>query len=601
MKEIKLFNRCIVTDENLSAEKIKEIIELAFKRGYLISPKCYNLRVLAFLKSLPEDLNSTFYKTWTDITKRTRFELFIEQIVHYLSTYGTDFKGIPFVQNDKEREETIFSNYKVILPITKEEIGNKIQTMFDSGIALKEETINNCIDLIKELKISLNYDTIKNREVLMHVYEELDILPSDYEEMVRFLIFLFTKKTLLIKSEALINEIKFISQKRNISVESKIKDFGTEKLSSVFYRYKPIFLAMKKGNEKIINELRRLAVKNHKPKRFSFWTKVLSQTPINLKACEENLESLNTFKLVGLIQAASVREKETGILPVIIRNNKIYIKKHDFKKTNYSDLLNTVLYPELIKRLSKKACKVKLHDVIKLALPSSEKTFIGNIPFGSYVDTNKNCIIGVNWKGVDGARDIDLSMLDKNNFGKIGWNAHYSYRDKPDNIKVIYSGDITYAEPEATELLYCKNSNAPDSLIKVNLFGSPYFESNSYKFTFFFANGVNDYEVEYNKMVNESDIIFSTEMFLSCNSREKICGIFVNSKFFFVDITSASNAMISNNTEYITDHIKHFELTSDCFINLSEILQKAGFEIVTEDPDIDLSVLDKSLLIDLLS
>ena len=55
----------------------------------------------------------------------------------------------------------------MINPITKEEIQTKIQNMFNSGIALKQETIEMCLELENELSLKLNYLSIKNKEVLM--------------------------------------------------------------------------------------------------------------------------------------------------------------------------------------------------------------------------------------------------------------------------------------------------------------------------------------------------------------------------------------------------------------------------------------------------
>ena len=35
--------------------------------------------------------NSTFYKTWNDVTSKSRLHLLVDQLVHYMTTYGTDF------------------------------------------------------------------------------------------------------------------------------------------------------------------------------------------------------------------------------------------------------------------------------------------------------------------------------------------------------------------------------------------------------------------------------------------------------------------------------------------------------------------------------
>ena len=60
-------------------------------------------------------------------------------------------------------------------------------------------------------------------------------------------------------------------------------------------------------------------------------------------------------------------------------------------------------------------------------------------------------VIWINRKGEDWANDLDLSFLDIN-LKKIWRNSDYNNKEKT----VIYSWDMTLANPEATELLYFK-------------------------------------------------------------------------------------------------------------------------------------------------
>jgi hypothetical protein len=128
--------------------------------------------------------------------------------------------------------------------------------------------------------------------------------------------------------------------------------------------------------------------------------------------------------------------------------------------------------------------KVKLPDNINFMVPKSEKSFIGNLPIGSYIPlTDKNAIIGINWKQADGARDLDLSYVDIDD-KKTGWNSDYTN----DGNTIIYSGDMTLANPEATELLYAKEGKFLPGIVKVNLYNG----NDNSKFKFFVAT--EDYE-----------------------------------------------------------------------------------------------------------
>jgi hypothetical protein len=150
---------------------------------------------------------------------------------------------------------------------------------------------------------------------------------------------------------------------------------------------------------------------------------------------------------------------------------------------------------------------------------------------------------------------------------------------------------MTYANPEATELLYCKEA-MPDSIIMVNLYSG----NDDSKFTLFFA-AIENYEVKHNSMVDPNDVIFSTQLSIS---GEQICGMFINGNFVFMNLNSGKKK-VSYSNPHTKKLIEHMSSTTDCYLNLQSVLRDAGFTIVDENPDLDLSTLDKSNLIKLLS
>jgi hypothetical protein len=588
MKEIILFGKALEAESMMlsASNSIPFVYEgisiIAIKKGYIVHPNCNFKRVIDYLDTLPNDYSSTFYQSWDKVISKNRNELLHDQVLHYMSTYGTNFQGIPYVPNESS-EVINFKDAKILLPISIEEVGKKIQAMFNSGIALKGETIVMCLELIEELKIDINYDSVKNKEVMMFIHKLLGTLPSSAEEMVRFLVYLHIDKTLLIKDKQTIQQIK----RKSLPISGVIETFGIEKLASVFHRYKPLFLAMKKGNEVVINKLRRLADKHHQPKQFGFWSQILSDVSLFPKI-EEQLVNLNNFKLISLLNTILMRKEESGILASIIRNGKYYVTERNFNNRNYYTMVYSILYDELITRLKKKACKVKLDSNISLTLPTSEKSFVGHLPIGSNVALDQDAIVGVNWKGVNGAQDIDLSLIDISG-NKFGWNSHYYNSEQT----VVYSGDMTSANPEATELLYAKQS-MPDGIVFVNMFRG----NEESKFTLFFAEEFCD-GVETNHMVDPNNIVFSTEIAFPKNEKQLICGMFVEKKFFFMNIQTSGRA-VSGANEHQKKYLEHMKKNVNSFLELKDVLEDAGFKIVKNNPDLDLSVPDKSALIELL-
>jgi hypothetical protein len=583
MKEIKLFGKAL----NVKTLSPATVNALACSKGMIVHPDCCNDRVYAYLHDIPNRYNSTFYQSVADVVERDRLYLLIDQLMHYASTYGTQYQGAVYVPNDNWSEDEMhpidFSDCKVIQPITPEEIAEKVREMLYSGIALKLETIEDIFSLVDEFSIELDINSVKNIEAKMFLYKRLGLLPSSPEEMVRYLVFLHTGQTLVIK-----NMESFRSMISNPTpIEDIVNQFGAEKLASVFFRYKPLFLAMKSPmNAKIINKLRRLANKHHKPFQAGYWETLL-QKPVEAIEFMQRLTDLSNIKKVRLIKAIDEKASDMTHKMYIIRNGKTYTKSTLPSARDYS-MPKAFLKDSLVESLKSKACKIKLPKEIRLAIPSSEKTFVGNIPFGSYINVaGKNSIFGIVWRGEHGAQDLDLSYLDYNG-QKIGWNSYY-YSGEQD---IVYSGDMTSANPEACEYMFCKNGLV-DGIIKVNAYHA---RENS-MFNFFVGKTDADFTVERGHTPTENIIKFKAEMKIT---GETTLGFYADDKIYFSDLNSG-DGRVSRFNSHMQNSIKYFVDTRNTFLYWDEILTLAGFTITDEDYDIDLSSGDIAQMIALLS
>lgn len=581
MKTIKLFNKAFVTKNMLP---FNEVNNMAMSIGYVIHPDVCNEEVYEWLKTQDVNYNSTFYKNWDDVTSKTSFELLIDQLLHYASTYGTNFEGETYLP-EGEIVLPPMKDYTLISPITNEEVITRCENMLFSGIALKQVTIEDILSLLEDLNYNIDIDKVKNKEAKMFLYEKTGKLPIDPIEMVRYLVYLATAKTLLIKDRETIFQIK---HRPNFNLAYFVEKFGYEKLSSVFYRFKPLFLAFRNSeeNKECVNKLRRLAVKNHVPSKNGFFETILSEKK-EISEILLHLDSLNNYKKIKLLQSINVRKKQLSNRAFVVRNQKIFIKEGvAMYDAEYLDLIYAILYKSLCESLSIKACKIKLKKGVNITLPTSEKSFIGNYPLGSSFDfSDSDNIVGIYWREEDGANDLDLSLFDMDGV-KYGWNSFYTNQ----NGSVIYSGDMTQANPEATELYYTKNGFKP-SIVIVNLYRG---ETNS-KFKFFLAK--EEYNGRKNYMVNPDNILVNVDM--EMESKEKILGVITENKFILAEFRSGKGKV---STASVTDLYRDIALdTLDCYVSMEKLLVDSGFEIVSENADIDLTNLSKDTLINLLN
>ena len=597
---IEMFN-CTTVSAKSKMVNAYALNEDAMRVGYFVQPDACTQDVQDFIDSLNVNYNSTFYKTWEDVTSRSRFDLFIDQIFHYITTYGTNFAlSNGFVPNDMEGVPANFpyNTYKVISVVTPKEMYDKCLEMGTSGIALKQKTVQvlgqYIVNYVLDNQVDVDIDIIKNRELRTYLYDALDLCPNDKFELLRYIVYKATGKTTIIKNDQFLRLVKLGCDKFDFR---KLNDSQIDALASIFYRYKDVILMFKnENNAHIINVIRRHAVKLHKPMKVGYWESILNTQHTFDEVYEKSAE-LTNFKIITIMQMILERIKltETDKIMYIIRNGKMFVKDASNVNIDTDNLtrIYNALNMRLIDNMSKKACKIKLPANLHIAVPTSEKNFIGNIPFGSYFDMTENNIIGIYWRNEWGTYDFDLSMNDVNG-SRIGWNSAY-YTD--DNT-IVYSGDMTNAEPEATELLYAKK-NCPSGTIYVNRYNG----NKGSKYRFFYANEVPNKSDLKNYMVDPRNIKIDV-MLESDESRQQQVGFVADDKFFFMNLGNGDSHVAMCGGKFTQkDMFDIFARKANTMLYLENVLLNAGFTIANEDegevPDIDFTNLDKDTLIKL--
>ena len=361
----------------------------------------------------------------------------------------------------------------------------------------------------------------------------------------------------------------------------------------------------------VINKIRRMAEEYHKPMRVGFWEEILGKhysldfIQYALEGNNHTIDAPTNFKIVQLIQGINERLLVAGGRGknlYIIRNGKTWTKETDVNVVDsrifYWEDLKKMLEDELVKRLSAKKCVVKFNKDMILTCPSSEKNFVGDIPFGSYFPMKANSFFGVYWKNDWGTRDFDLSFNILNG-GKIGWNSSYYSMDND----IIFSGDITNAPNGASEVVLCQK-DCPDGIINLNRYSG---EDGS-KFRFFFGTGNKNtknwkrtgYMVDPNHIKVRTDCISDT--------MQQSLGMTYNNRVYLMNLGVAGGRVSMRND----DIIEALQRKVDTYVDLKSILLRAGFEdydkIDLTDPDnegveveLDLTDIKRDTLITLFS
>lgn len=649
---IRLFKAVPVTKKS-KAVASTELLKATVANGFVFSPDVignYSEKELLRLVGVVSEevglsgakMNSAFHKSWNKIKTADIEQLVLEQIVHYFTTYGFESMGIYSSDTVYIPEEKLTIpkikldkiSLIVIKGYTKAELKEKLVYLLGTGIALKEDTKKDVLDVVTFVGFNeTEVYAIKNKEVRVALYDYLDICPKEPVEFLRYLIYKSTNTTLLIKDRQTITEIK---TKDNLSalglLEKYQKTEGLERLSSIFYRFKPLFLAFRtnKKLKSIINKIRKLAVKHHKPMPEDFLNSVTAYVKagkmIGDSKLDAELAKVNIFRKIRLAYALKYRTTDTDSILYRIRNGKSFATTFDFtKKKVASKVLGDVL-DSIVEDIKPQVDgkKIYIPKNIQYALPTTEKQFTGDMPSGSYVVIPKDVVVGVHWNNVGKDRvDLDLSMI-RCDGGKIGWDA--SYRWGEEGGDVLFSGDMTDAPMPngASELFYIKKQENASFILMLNNFNCgggwdcDALSGLEVPFDIIVASEEAKH-MKQHRMVDPNNIICTAKSKISGN--QKMLGLLVTTptenRFYFAESNIGNSITSYGGAEYIQQSRKYMLNFYTNTISLTDLLKRAGAVIVSEpsvkmvgdkqvkngDCDIDLSyeTIEKDSIIRLLT
>lgn len=573
MKTLQLFNAVLAkkTDE-------KPFIS---NDGFIIEPdalwaKKDIIKYYSKEKLNGNDLNKTFHKSWEKIKNSTRWELLIDQIEHYLSTYGSNFQDEIYIPNEVLNIPEMKLTFKVIKAYSVDEMTEKCLSLLKSGIALKEETID---DLLLILNKELDYkftgkENIRNKEAIVKIADLYKIYPENPVEFFRYVIFKTTATSLLIKNNTLIESIK----ESKFNPSELFENFGLERLAEIFNRFKPLFLTYKSKSPKTINKISKLSKIYHKP---------LISNPLNNAThivLDENdlhwLDNATPFALFKALSACYLRMYGQDTFVYRVRNGKSWVKTG--KNSSVNEMNFEFILTYLKSRFDLSGKSFYFPEDVDFGLPTSEKMFVGNIPIGTRFSGEK-LAVGIYWEDAWGAYDLDLSAL--NIGGKTGWNAAYNQ----ENGNLMYSGDMTSAPNGAVEYLYAnKGLNVP-TLIMNNVYGG-------------------NPECGYKIVIGKGDIMSRDYMMnpnnlfaeVRCNSvqRQTILGMLLpkGEKQTFVLLNfGAGHSHVSGNTEIAVMATNALYQQWYEPISFNDLVKELGATVTTEKSEADLNFSLESL------
>jgi hypothetical protein len=612
---LRLFNAVQTIDKNQNFYN-EDILKRTVRNGYVLSPSIYpNPKLLDSIEKIiglsGEKANASFHKSWKVVRDSSIEELVLQQIIHYITTYGFEALGIykqeyVYIPDEELKLSKIKDRIPlvVIKAMTSKEVLDNIIKL-GSKIALSKTTLTDIMAVVKGNKFNKSFvEEINNRELKTLLFDYYDICPTDPIEYLRFVIAKLCNESLLIKNKYLISKIKLSDGK----VLDKMLSKSPKNLASIFLRYKPLFLAMKSisNNKTFFNRLRKDADSMHVALPTDYLNDVTSQIKhkeLDFSVLESFLEKANIFRKIRLAYALNYRLNSTNSIVYKIRNGKGWTT--DFKWKHKLEPVTQDAFDVVINSIANNIRKNVNGKVIYIpknmhyTLPATEKQFSGNIPSGSYATVPDDMIVGIHWENTKERVDLDFSMMDES--GKYGWDARY----RSDDYQVLFSGDVVDAPAPngASEMYYMKKvQDTPKSLF-VNYFN---FSDNDVVRCKLFVANERPKDFKRNYMVNINNIVATAN--IEIDKKQNIVGLIVSkdgeNRLYFSN-TSIGNSITSRENKF-TDMSREFMIFSLMnAISLETVLTLSGAVVVHEKPEkdfIDLSpeALDKLTIINLM-
>lgn len=620
---------------------VSEPSEKALKQGVYISngfPKEVVDEAIKQYGRNGEEANQTFHKSLFKVATEDLTKLYIEQVIHYFTTYGFEELGIyneesVYVPKEKLNIPELQVDsipFVVIKPITTEAIKELIKGMITVNLALSKQTVQDIVNLsdyidINEYSDGDNYfSKIKNKEVKSALYGKLGILPKRGDEFLRYLLAKLCDKTLLIKDRDTIARLGYVDNKELLELlERYKKQYGLIPLAKVFNRFKPLFVAMKRHPQQmirryyekedivvmkkinqIINAISKLSKKYHQPmpeadfNNFVKWCENNDKDMTFKDLLKSKIQEIGIYTAIKLYNYLSYDIQSSISKVYKIRNGKVFVK--GAKNNKYLKMLYNIIKEEIQDNIKGKT--VYIPYGIDYKMPQSEKQYVGNLPFGTTIELEKKALIfGIHWvnvpRNVNNRVDpqfteslgmfsqdrVDLDLHLNSPKYNIGW--HEGYRE---DDMLLFTGDNTTAPlPDgASEFIYV----SPE--IEDTTFS---FKINNYTTTvgpipYEIIIGTADPSEIKSKgrdfVIDPNNIIIKISMEMELGKSEQIIGVIDvigdKVKLIFTDLSTSNLA--ASTDDIIANSVRNYiKNSANTQLSVEKMLEECGAKLTTEN------------------
>ena len=615
--------------ENGQSQALRHGVYITDEAVPFISPTVVDAVIDAFGYDLMKLNKGGLYKSFKSVDNMSVEEMFIHQTLHYMSVFmqtdsewstnsvNSSLVYIPSEKLDLPKGKPV--SLTIISVLSDMEIINRAKKLMSSGIALTAETQDHLLAIVRRYEKEFSLDDTNNKEFRVRLMDTFGMMPKRAGEFLRYLVYKKTGNTLIMNTRQMIGAVRENDKwNSEAAFKSFVRQNGVEAIAEQFNRFKDFWLAFKKDGKfvsRVINKARKLSVTMNKPMVVGVLDRI-GEKDIALDEVKKELKKVSLFKKVSVANSMRRRAEKPVASMFTVRNGRSFARVEEnateFMTKERSAILSVIMNSIVEEiRPAVHGKKIYIPDDVDYAFPTSEKMFVGSVPFMSTLSLDKNAIVGVHWENLpkdkyikSGRVDLDLHYVSANNHVSWynGFGAHLNEDgDDLEKSMILHSGDMVDAPPPngATEALYVP-AEVNDDFASLNLNMYTYFKDH-FPFTLFAGKAdrehlTRDYLVGAHNLcvnINGLEMVSSQESIGFLESSED------GKKLHFFK-SSSGTSIISSYNEHSKNMIEAVKSMLRTRLSLKEVLALAG-AVFTLDENVEDDAWDVDLSLDKLT
>lgn len=570
IKTLKIVRR---GNTQLSDEKISD----AFNKGVIftstfVNEEDYNsaLKIFGFDMNAT---NQTFYPTLESVLNKSEFELDFWQMIYYMNQFADPDTKYVYSDEDRAVVTNIVSKNYVVIDVLGSLDFNKTLENYIVNTKQLSFDINQYFKWVDTFNLDVDVFAMKSRTLKHAFMKRYNIAPRTIQELLGMIT---PENCGVMTRRKMFNILTHTQDNETISLLMKnVLLMSNKALERESQTYRKELLAIRKiaksiDNKEVVtllNKITKDGKKSHVAKKKSFLEEATNLHFSNDEFSKQ-LSTLSNLQLFRLF--SGIKSRLNNVNTFLIKTAKLASKDRNKLSNRDVERLNRYLglvEAELKNRFNE-VKKIKLDKNINLALPTSYRQFIGNVPYFTEVNNlSGDMSVGIIWLDEG---DYDLHCNGIHNDTKM--LLKYGFCDNKNSAGITFSGDVTHVGPHGAAEYMSVSNEAPFDKINftANLYAN--YSGDVMHAQVFIKNGLS-----FDLNTDTPEIVIPVEDFRGHY------GMLDKSEHKFILVNLPSGQIDTSTRTKVVDASNFIEGRNNSVLHMNEFVELVGWEVVDND------------------